>query len=100
MRMCRYTLPHNTSAGLRVRFTMHYRMVVHRLDLHPVMRMRTVKHAGLTISAYRAGTLPYMGLSALVKLLFGELEALIGGDTLPKLLMNSFARAAGDLEKG
>ena len=38
--------------------------------------------------AYRAGTLPYMGLSALVKLLFGELEALIGGDTLPKLLMN------------
>lgn len=48
---------------------------------------------------YKNGTLPCMGLHELVRLLFGELEALLGGDLLPKLVLQSFARAAGKLEE-
>ena len=47
---------------------------------------------------YKNGTLPCMGLHELVKLLIGELEALLGGDLLPKLMLKSFAQAAGKLE--
>lgn len=48
---------------------------------------------------YKNGTLPCMGLHELVRLLFGELEALLGGDLLPKLMLKSFARAAEKLEE-
>lgn len=40
-----------------------------------------------------------MGMHELVKLLTGELETLLGGDLVPKLVLKSFARAAGKLEE-
>lgn len=48
--------------------------------------------------AYKHGKLPYMGLKDLTKLLFDELEHLLGGDQIAKLILRGLMGSMDKLQ--